>query len=134
VLRTHLSRREPGVPIELVTGFMSREDFAAEMEQLDALILPHADDSALVSGAFFEAIGAVPIVIARSSPFIRWVQGHFEGVLSFDSDEEFVAAVREAQAMQARMAERLPQSARRAQELFGLGACVAHYGQAIGRG
>lgn len=134
VLRSHLARRGPDVPIKLVTGFMTRDDFAHEMEQLDALILPHADDSALVSGAFFEAIGAVPIVIARSSPFIQWVQGQFEGVLSFDSDEEFVAAVHQAQAMQTRMAERLPQSARRAQELFGIGACVARYGQAIGRG
>ncbi len=133
LLRTHMARRDPAPDIRLSTGFMSREDFAAALARLDVLILPHADESALVSGAFFEAIGAVPIVIARTSPFIRWVQGQFEGVLSFDTDEEFVAAVQQAQALQARMAERLPVSARRAEELFGLGTCVARYKQAIER-
>ena len=46
------------------------------------------------------------------------------GVLGWD------ASVRP---LQARMAERLPVSARRAEELFGLGTCVARYKQAIER-
>jgi beta-1,4-mannosyltransferase len=134
LLKEHIARRGPGVRINLITGFMTRDDFDAELDKLDALILPHADESALVSGAFFEAIGAVPAVVARSSPFVQWAKSEFEGVLAFASDAEFVQAIQEAVDRQNRLQTLLPQAAQRANALFGYEACVEAYRSVLRQG
>jgi beta-1,4-mannosyltransferase len=128
LLRERIAQRGQGVRIHLNIGFMSREDFEAEIKRLDALILPHADSSALVSGAFFEAIGAVPVVIARSSPFVEWSKKHFESVLSFSEDSELVKMVDLARDHQDSHHASLQLSAIRANDMFGEAACRQEYG------
>ena len=81
--------------VELRVGFLSKESFGALLDAIDVLILPHQPDSMLVSGAFFEAIGRVPCVMARSSPFIEWVAARYAGVLSFREDAEVPRVVAE---------------------------------------
>jgi len=129
-IRSALASRGQAVRVDFQPGFLSREAFDAAMASLDALILPHASDSMLVSGAFFEAIGAVPFIIARETPFTRWASGQFAGVLTFTNDAEMLACVAEAQ----RRRDTLPplaQQAQKANELFGLKACVAAYASAL---
>jgi beta-1,4-mannosyltransferase len=130
-IRAAMAAQGPGVHIDFQPGFLSREAFDTAMASLDALILPHASDSMLVSGAFFEAIGAVPFIIARETPFTRWASQQFEGVLTFTTDAEMLACVAEAQ----RRRDTLPplaQQAQKANELFGFGACVRGYRQLLG--
>lgn len=65
--------------------------FDARLQACDVLILPHASDTALVSGAFFEAIGRVPWLVARRSSFIDWAARRYPQVLAFDHPEELPA-------------------------------------------
>jgi beta-1,4-mannosyltransferase len=69
----------------------SDEAFAERLGACDVLILPHASNTALVSGAFFEALGRVPWLVARRSSFIDWAARHFPQVLAFDSPAELPA-------------------------------------------
>lgn len=62
--------------------------FAQRLQACDVLILPHASDTALVSGAFFEAIGRVPWLVARRSSFVEWASLRFPQVMSFESPAE----------------------------------------------
>lgn len=62
--------------------------FAARLQACDVLILPHASDTAMVSGAFFEALGQVPWLIARRSSFIDWAARQFPQVRVFDTPDE----------------------------------------------
>lgn len=125
-IRSALAARPAGVRVDFQPGFMSREAFDAAMAGLDALILPHANDSMLVSGAFFEAIGAVPFVIARETPFTRWAAQQFEGVLTFNTDAEMLACVAEAQRRLVNLPP-LAQQALKANELFGMASCIKVY-------
>jgi hypothetical protein len=134
LLRERIQARGPGVRIQLVTGFMSREEFESEMGQLDALILPHADASALVSGAFFEAIGATPVVIARSTPFIRWATTDFPGVLPYEQEPQIANLLRRAESAKAELRQQMPQAAERANAQFGVAHCVEAYGQVLSAG
>lgn len=69
----------------------SEAAFDARLQACDVLILPHASDTALVSGAFFEAIGRVPWLVARRSSFIDWAARQYSQVLAFDRPEELPA-------------------------------------------
>lgn len=129
-IRSAMASRQGGVQIDFQPGFMSREAFGAAMASLDALILPHANDSMLVSGAFFEAIGAVPFVIARETPFTRWAAQQFEGVLTFSTDAEMLACVAEAQRRRANLPP-LAQQALKANELFGMASCIEVYRETL---
>ena len=71
----------------------SDEVFAERLGACDVLILPHASNTALVSGAFFEALGRVPWLVARRSSFIDWAARHFPQVLAFDSPAELPGLV-----------------------------------------
>lgn len=62
--------------------------FDARLQACDVLILPHASDTALVSGAFFEALGRVPWLVARRSSFIDWAARQYPQVLAFDTPDE----------------------------------------------
>jgi glycosyltransferase involved in cell wall biosynthesis len=73
--------------VELRPGFLPDAEFARILASLDVVVLPHMSDTMLVSGAFFEAMGRVPIILARTSPFIRWVETQYPGVVGFESDE-----------------------------------------------
>lgn len=133
LLRERIAARGPGARIRLVTGFMSREEFEGEMSQLDALILPHADASALVSGAFFEAIGATPVVIARSTPFIRWASGEFEGVMPYEAEAGLPLVVQDA-IKRINAPKFSPQKdSITASENFGMSACIAMYQAELNR-
>lgn len=127
-LRKAIAAREAGVLVDMKTGFMSREAFVAEMGRLDALILPHADASMLVSGAFFEAIGSVPFIIARETPFTRWASEQFSGVLTFRTEAELLVQVRRAWHARDGAQAELAAAGRKANAMFGHAACVRLYG------
>lgn len=131
LLREHILARGPEVRIELDVGFMSREEFETELNQLDALLLPHADESALVSGAFFEAIGATPMVIARSTPFIKWASTQFSGLMSYDQEQALQALLQDAPSRPSLPDAQHRPDAQTAMNLFGLRACIQRYGSAL---
>lgn len=83
-LRAIIEERGLTDTVTLVPGHQSDAAFHGHLLATDVLILPHAIDTALVSGAFFEAIGQVPRVLARRSPFIDWISSEFDNVLAFD--------------------------------------------------
>jgi glycosyltransferase involved in cell wall biosynthesis len=74
-LLAHLSRiivqRDLGGDVVLDPTHQSDEAFAERLGACDVLILPHASNTALVSGAFFEAVGRVPWLVARRYTFHR---------------------------------------------------------------
>ena len=94
-LLAHLLRivEERGLEGDVVIdpAHQSDEAFAGRLGACDVLILPHASNTALVSGAFFEAVGRVPWLVARRSSFIDWAAQHFPHVLAFDSPVELPA-------------------------------------------
>lgn len=130
-IRAAIARCGGDCKIDFQTGFLSREAFDQCMTSLDALILPHANDSMLVSGAFFEAIGAVPFIIARETPFTRWASQHFSGVLTFKNESEMIQRVTEVQQRLVQLPS-LADQARQANELFGSATCVRSYGKLLG--
>lgn len=132
LLRERIQARGPSVKIELDVGFMSREEFETELNQLDALLLPHADESALVSGAFFEAIGATPMVIARSTPFIKWASTQFSGLVPYDHEQALPTLLKDASKRSPSPNEQRP-DAQTAMDLFGLNACIQLYTMAFRR-
>jgi len=133
LLHKHIQARGPDVRIELDVGFMSREEFEAELNQLDALLLPHADESALVSGAFFEAIGATPLVIARTTPFIKWASTQFSGLMCYDQEQALQALLQDASNRPPSPVVSQRPDAQTAMKLFGLHACIKHYTSALQR-
>jgi beta-1,4-mannosyltransferase len=130
-LREVMAQRRPDITVDLSTGFMSREAFDQTLNELDALILPHADESMLVSGAFFEAIGLVPFIIARETPFTNWAKTQFSGVLTFTNDAQLIDCVQQAAAHQVAARTSLPQSAAQANALFGMASCIKQYGAVL---
>lgn len=133
LLRERIQARGPEARIEFDVGFMSREEFETELNQLDALLLPHADESALVSGAFFEAIGATPLVIARSTPFIKWASTQFTGLLPYDQEQALQALLQKASSRPSLSSEQQRPDAKTAMDLFGLRACIQRYTSAFQR-
>lgn len=131
LLRERIAKRGASVNIQLMTGFMRREEFEDELSQIDALILPHADATALVSGAFFEAIGATPVVIARATPFIRWAGQQFSGVMHYDREDELAALLRNAETLKEEHRTRLPITADKANSEFGMMHCISRYAKAL---
>ena len=89
-----LDRRSLRGTVNLDAKFLSDAEFAQNVVNTDVIILPHAADSMLVSGAFFEAIGRVPLVISRSTPFMKWAASKFNNVHLFDDISELPGIVR----------------------------------------
>lgn len=83
-----IERRSLRDVVHLDARFLSDAEFAQNVADSDVLILPHAADSMLVSGAFFEAIGRVPLLISRATPFMAWAARKFDNVILFDDISE----------------------------------------------
>lgn len=103
----------------------SDAEFEAKLRAADVLILPHATGTALVSGAFFEALGKVSFIVARRSAFIDWAAQHFAGVHAFDEPEELPALLAQLQHTPAPPWRETITAALRA---FGWAACEAQWG------
>lgn len=127
-----IQRRQLAPQVVFQSGFMSDEDFAASLASVDVLILAHISDSMLVSGAFFEAIGRVPNIWARESPFICWAAGQLPHVKPFQDDAELVARVQAWQTGEARATPTGADQADAAVRLFGWRECVRSYGAMLG--
>ncbi|RKE37023.1 hypothetical protein B0G76_3250 [Paraburkholderia sp. BL23I1N1] len=112
--------------VHLDAKFLSDAEFAQSIIDSDVLILPHAADSMLVSGAFFEAIGRVPLLIARATPFMVWAARKFDNVMLFDDISELPKIVHSIN-------ESWPTIARQESNLaideFGWNACRRRYEQ-----
>lgn len=132
-LNDAIKDRGGAISVDMKTGFMSREDFKRELSGLDALILPHADASMLVSGAFFEAVGAVPFVIARETPFTKWASSEFPSVLTFKTNEELPARIEHANQSRVHAREGLITAAEKANQFFGHATCVRLYAEALNK-
>ena len=122
--------------VRLDAKFLSDAEFAQSIVDSDVLILPHAADSMLVSGAFFEAIGRVPLLISRSTPFMIWAARKFDNVILFDDISELPTIIHSVN-------ESWPEIARNASNAmaideFGWRSCCRRYEQffetVVGRG
>ena len=122
-----IERRALRSVVQMDAKFLSDAEFAQSVVNSDVLILPHAADSMLVSGAFFEAIGRVPVLVARSTPFMLWAAKKFDNVKLFDDVAEIPGIVRA-------ITESWPEIARNtsnglALDEFGWNACCRRYQQ-----
>jgi beta-1,4-mannosyltransferase len=105
--------------------FLTEAEFDERLGSTDVLILPHRPNTMLVSGAFFEAVGRVPVILARSCGFVDWASTRLEGVHRFDADADIGVAV--AAALDHRSAESALADRRTAVREFGLDACIEAY-------
>jgi beta-1,4-mannosyltransferase len=126
-IRSIIQARQLESLVDFQPRFLSDEEFANALNAIDALILGHAEKSMLVSGAFFEAIGRVPMIYARSTPFMIWAARQLPGICIFEQDQELMALV--SRARDATPA--LCQPSQLAIELFGRTACSQQYGTVL---
>jgi beta-1,4-mannosyltransferase len=126
-LQALIAERRLAPAVSFVPGQLSDADFDAAMASLDVLILPHADQSMLVSGAFFEAAGRVPTILARDSSFVRWAAARLPQVVAFDSDAALAEAVQVLAAAPATEAASPAASRQAALALFGWAECQRCY-------
>ncbi len=122
-----IEKRALGHTVRVDAKFLSDAEFAQRIADSDVLILPHAADSMLVSGAFFEAIGRVPLLIARSTPFMTWAARKFDNVVLFDDVSELPEIVRSINASWPAVASSA--GSRKAVDEFGWNACCQRYAQ-----
>ncbi|CAB3758874.1 glycosyltransferase [Paraburkholderia humisilvae] len=92
-----MDRRALNDTVTIDARFLSDQEFEQRISGTDVLVLPHVADSMLVSGAFFEAIGRVPMLISRATPFMVWAAKKFDNVLLFDRIDQLPELVRYAQ-------------------------------------
>lgn len=132
-LHAILRERRLSPCVTLDARFLSDAEFDARISAADVLILPHVADSMLVSGAFFEAIGRVPVVIGRSIPFMRWVAEQFDNVLLFEDEETLPEVVRFVTENWPRFSAAEAVAARRQQaiDMFGWETCRQRYRQCL---
>lgn len=80
---------------EILTNFkfLSIAELNEAFRNSRCLILAHWENSALVSGAFFNALGKTDYIIARRTPFLTWASNIFENLFLFETREEFVSMV-----------------------------------------
>lgn len=84
-----------GSSVDLKNAFLSKQDFDSTLKGLDGIILPHENGSMLVSGAFFEAIGLTPFIIARRTRFFQHVSNIFKSVHLFETQSELQEIIKE---------------------------------------
>lgn len=120
-------RRKLAPQVTFQSGYMSDADFSASLEALDVLILAHINDSMLVSGAFFEAVGQVPAIWARESPFIQWVASQLPNTLPFKDDADLVTRATALKVMPPMDSDQGLAAIR----LFGWKECVRSYSAAL---
>lgn len=121
-----IDRRSLRNAVQLDARFLTDAEFAQSIADSDVLILPHAADSMLVSGAFFEAIGRVPLLISRATPFMVWAARKFDNVILFNDISELPAIVHSVNASWPALA-RNPGNL--AIDEFGWNACRRRYEQ-----
>ncbi|CAB3758213.1 glycosyltransferase [Paraburkholderia solisilvae] len=122
-----MDRRALNDTVTIDARFLSDQEFEQRISRTDVLVLPHVADSMLVSGAFFEAIGRVPMLIARATPFMVWAAKKFDNVLLFDRIEQLPELVRYAQRNWQGAARQDKREL--AMREFGWLACCRHYRQ-----
>jgi beta-1,4-mannosyltransferase len=122
-----MDRRALNDTVTIDARFLSDQEFEQRISRTDVLVLPHVADSMLVSGAFFEAIGRVPMLIARATPFMVWAAKKFDNVLLFDRIEQLPELVRYAQHNWQGAARQDKREL--AMREFGWLACCRHYRQ-----
>lgn len=115
-LESIIEERDLSASVEMRLGFLARNDFEAALDSLDVLVLPHAPGTALVSGAVFEAVGRVPALIVRRSPFTEFLAQNVPGIVLFDRATEISEAVERAESL---VALKSGAPAAEAQRLFG---------------
>ena len=113
--------------VQLDAKFLPDAEFAQGVVDTDVLILPHAAESMLVSGAFFEAIGRVPLLISRSTPFMMWAARKFDNVMLFNDISELPDIVRSISASWPTISRNSSNAL--AVEEFGWNACGRRYEQ-----
>ncbi|MCG5075495.1 glycosyltransferase [Paraburkholderia tagetis] len=128
-LHAILHERDLSACVTLDARFLSDAEFDERISAADVLILPHVADSMLVSGAFFEAIGRVPVVIGRAIPFMQWVAEQFDNVLLFEHEENLPEVVRFVTENWPRFSAAQTVAARRqhAIDMFGWETCRQQY-------
>lgn len=127
-LRAIIDERGLDRCVETRFQFLGREEFDAALDSIDVLVLPHAPDTALVSGAIFEAVGRVPTIIVRRSPFAEFLAQCVPGVFLFERSEEIATGVERAQCFLAQGSRAASPEVRR---LFGVSAVLHALGMAL---
>lgn len=132
-LHAILRDRNLAACVTLDARFLSDAEFDARIGAADVLILPHVADSMLVSGAFFEAIGRVPVVIGRAIPFMRWAAEQFDNVLLFEHEATLPEVVRFVAENWPRYSAAQVVAARRQQaiDMFGWETCRHAYRECL---
>jgi hypothetical protein len=125
-LESSVKRRGLCADVHIEARFLDDDEFDAKLGEADILILPHRPGTMLVSGAFFEAIGRVPMLVARTTPFTHWASTRFAGVRCFDSDADVTRVVEAIVAT--RDAAHVEGDRAAAIEAFGWDNCLATYG------
>lgn len=130
-LHATLRERDLKGCVTLDARFLSDAEFDERISAADVLILPHVADSMLVSGAFFEAIGRVPVVIGRAIPFMQWAAEQFDNVLLFEDEAALPEVVRFVSENWPRFSAAEAVAARRQQAIdtFGWETCRQRYRQ-----
>lgn len=82
--------------ISIDARFLSESDLINTLDETDALLLPHNPESIIVSGMFFEAIGKVPLIIARPNPFVEWAASQTKSVILLARDESLPEIIKQA--------------------------------------
>lgn len=118
-----VARRQLQADVTIDPTHQSDAAFAERLQACDVLILPHASDTAMVSGAFFEAIGRVPWLVARRSSFIDWAAQQFPQVLAFDSPSELPALLDRIDAVRREAGAALVETRQKALRSFGWREC-----------
>ena len=124
-LQSIIDARSLRPAVTLIPTFQSHAEFDRHLSVADVLILPHATGSAMVSGAFFEAIGRVPLILARRTRFMEWVAGELDGVHLFDRVEEIPALLERLSGCPSEVSR---DTIERARALFGWEACHRQWG------
>jgi beta-1,4-mannosyltransferase len=113
--------------VDFQPRFLSESEFLESLTAIEALILGHVEKSMLVSGAFFEAIGRVPMIFARTSPFTVWASQKFPAIRLFETHQELLLKLR-----QVHHADQTSSQAHQlAIDLFGRSACKRLYSEVL---
>lgn len=133
--RLHRIIEQRGLQADVVIEprFLSEDEFDVEVATTDVMLMPHVSESMLVSGAFFEAAGRVPAMLARRTPFMAWAATVMPGIELFANDDELPGRV---MSIAQRWTDRANAAAARqaALDFFGRQCCEAAYGALLREG
>ncbi len=130
-----ITRRSLGQWVRLEVGFISDADLHRRISEAGALILSHQPGSALVSSAFFEAIGRARRIVARRTPFLEWAAARLPGIACFDTGADLARIVALQPATDSAAGDGDEYSGyRHASTWFSSDACIAAYRHALSPG